>query len=119
MRWRFDSRVVVVVVVCVCVVVLAFFNPDGGSVVEGWFPRCPFFALTGLRCPGCGSTHAFYALVHGDVSAAFAYNPFTLIVIPLLVLKLFLPPAPRAALVPMTVALFVATVIFGVVRNVS
>lgn len=108
-----DSRVVAGVAVAVCVVVLALFNPDGG----GFFPRCPLFTLTGLQCPGCGSTHAFYALVHGDVRAAWGYNPFTLIVVPLLVLKLFTPPLPRRLLVPITVALFVGTSLFGVLRN--
>ncbi|HVF42774.1 MAG TPA: DUF2752 domain-containing protein [Pyrinomonadaceae bacterium] len=39
------------------------------------FVLCPFRALTGLPCPGCGMTRAFCALGHGDLSAAFGYNP--------------------------------------------
>ena len=35
---------------------------------------CPFRALTGLPCPGCGMTRAFCALGHGDLSGAFGYN---------------------------------------------
>lgn len=119
MQWRADSRVVVGVAVAVCVVVLAFFSPDDRSGVGGLFPPCPFYALTGLRCPGCGSTHAFYALVHGDLAAAWAANPFTLVVVPLLVGKLFVPPLPRRLLVPIAVALFVSTVVFGVYRNLG
>jgi hypothetical protein len=38
------------------------------------FP-CPFRALTGWECPFCGGTRLGSALLHGDVSAAFAYNP--------------------------------------------
>lgn len=38
------------------------------------FVLCPFRALTGLPCPGCGMTRAFCALGHGDLSAAFGYN---------------------------------------------
>ena len=119
MEWRKDSRVVAGAVVAACVVVLAVFNPDADGWGGGLFPRCPFFALTGLQCPGCGSTHAFYALVHGDFPAAWAFNPFTLVVVPLLVLKLFTPPLPRRLLVPFTVALFIGTVAFGVLRNLS
>lgn len=115
MQWRADSRVFVGVIVAACVAVLVFFNPDGG----GLFPRCPFFALTGLQCPGCGSTHAFYALVHGDVGAALRYNAFTLIVVPLLVVKVFTPPLPRRFLVPLSVVLFLATLTFGVWRNLD
>jgi hypothetical protein len=38
------------------------------------FP-CPFRALTGWECPFCGGTRLGAALLHGDVAAAFAYNP--------------------------------------------
>lgn len=41
-----------------------------------WFyPPCVFNMLTGLLCPGCGGTRALHALLHGDVAAAFAFNP--------------------------------------------
>ena len=36
---------------------------------------CPFKALTGLPCPGCGMTHAFLALGRLDFSGAYAENP--------------------------------------------
>ena len=35
---------------------------------------CPFRALTGLPCPGCGMTRAFCSLGHGDLQGAFGYN---------------------------------------------
>nr|WP_296763584.1 DUF2752 domain-containing protein [Rhodococcus sp. (in: high G+C Gram-positive bacteria)] len=35
---------------------------------------CPFHALTGLWCPGCGTTRAAGDLVRGDVSAALSSN---------------------------------------------
>lgn len=38
------------------------------------FVLCPFRAVTGLPCPGCGMTRAFCALGHGDLSGAFGYN---------------------------------------------
>lgn len=36
---------------------------------------CPFLALTGWQCPFCGGTRLGSALLHGDVAAAFGYNP--------------------------------------------
>jgi hypothetical protein len=38
-------------------------------------PLCPFNALTGLPCPGCGMTRAFLALGRLDLAGAFALNP--------------------------------------------
>jgi hypothetical protein len=37
-------------------------------------PPCPFHALTGRWCPGCGSTRALASLVHGDLGAVVARN---------------------------------------------
>ena len=31
--------------------------------------------LTGLGCPGCGMTRCFISLAHGDLRAAWRYNP--------------------------------------------
>jgi hypothetical protein len=36
---------------------------------------CPFRALTGWDCPFCGGTRLGSALLHGDVVAAFWFNP--------------------------------------------
>jgi len=35
---------------------------------------CPFRAVTGLLCPGCGNTGAALALLRGDIVTAFRYN---------------------------------------------
>lgn len=37
--------------------------------------QCPFYALTGLYCPGCGSGRAVYALLHGRLAASFRSQP--------------------------------------------
>ena len=41
----------------------------------GWFPSCPFRALTGWLCPFCGSLRAFHALLRGRPRIALALNP--------------------------------------------
>jgi hypothetical protein len=37
-------------------------------------PTCPFKALTGIDCPGCGSTRAGASLLRGDVVAALDHH---------------------------------------------
>ena len=41
----------------------------------GYLPECPFYHFTHLYCPGCGSQRGLHALLHGNISAALAYNP--------------------------------------------
>lgn len=48
-----------------------------------FFPRCPFLAVTGYQCPGCGSQRAIHALLHGDIAAAWHYNCILLLFAPL------------------------------------
>lgn len=47
------------------------FAPSGNR----FYPQCVFHSVTGLDCPGCGTTRALHALLHGDVAAAFRFNP--------------------------------------------
>ncbi len=54
----------------------------------GWSLPCPFHAVTGLECPGCGITRLFLALGHGDFRAAFAANPALFFAGPLLIFLL-------------------------------
>jgi len=62
-------------------VLLFFFNPS----TAGFFPLCPFRALTGLQCPGCGSTRACYQLIHLHPIAAFKLNPLMMLTLPFVV----------------------------------
>ena len=42
---------------------------------------CPFKYVTGIPCPGCGGTRAFFALVHGHIAEAVMINPLSVLVI--------------------------------------
>ena len=47
----------------------------------GW---CPWLALTGTACPGCGGLRAVNDLTRGDVSAAFSSNALFVASLPFL-----------------------------------
>jgi len=49
-----------------------------------FYPRCPFFALTGRYCPGCGATRAAAELLHGHFRSALHFNAAMVLLLPLL-----------------------------------
>jgi hypothetical protein len=58
------------------------------SVVDpnqaGHYPTCPFLALTGWYCPGCGTLRMLHALGHGRIHEAFGHNVLAFSLLPLL-----------------------------------
>jgi hypothetical protein len=104
------------------VVMLAVFDPAR----SGFFPPCPVRYLTGWYCPGCGSLRAIHQLLRGNLRAAWALNPLTIILLPFLTYGLAssalfeisgqgLPqPFLRAFWIR---ALGAAIILFGIARN--
>ena len=45
-------------------------------------PPCPFHEMTGLYCPGCGSTRAIRRILRCDLVGAFRCNPFLVLLAP-------------------------------------
>ncbi|HEX4144582.1 MAG TPA: DUF2752 domain-containing protein [Pirellulales bacterium] len=43
------------------------------------YPRCALHWLTGLHCPGCGSTRAAHSLLHGNLWDALCFNALLVI----------------------------------------
>jgi hypothetical protein len=58
--------------------VLRLFNPAS----SGLFPPCPFRALTGLNCPGCGTSRGLHQLLNGHPIVAFDLNPLMVLSLP-------------------------------------
>lgn len=44
----------------------------------GHYPACPFLALTGWYCPGCGGLRSAHALAGGDLGGALGANVLAL-----------------------------------------
>lgn len=40
-----------------------------------FFYQCPFRAILGIPCPGCGMTRALVCLLHGDLKSSLYYHP--------------------------------------------
>jgi hypothetical protein len=90
------------------------------------FPKCFFFLVTGLHCPGCGATRALHALLHGQWEQAMAYNALFLLTLPfvawygikMVVATAFgLPFRTSSYLNTFVMTWLVLALVFAVIRN--
>jgi hypothetical protein len=108
----------------VAAVMLRVFDP----ATSGIFPPCPVRYLTGWYCPGCGSLRAIHELLHGNLRAAWAMNPLTVVLLPFLTYGLassaFFEIRGRGLPQPFLRAVWIralcaAIILFGIARNLS
>lgn len=92
----------------------------------GIYPKCPFYVLTGLKCPGCGSQRVIHSLLNFDFQKAFEYNAFLVCMLPVVLVcstvQIFRRKYPRAynVLCSMWVVLglLLVTILWWIIRNI-
>ena len=88
----------------------------------GIYPPCLFHALTGLHCPGCGSTRCLHALLHGELRQAAAFNVLLLLAVPFLAYSgaRFLWSGPESRHLPAWIlrVILVVVIAFWILRNI-
>ena len=81
-RWRrVQTPVLVAVALLAASVALHLRDPHR----TGSWGFCPWLALTGTYCPGCGGLRAVNDLTHGDLRAAASSNLLFVVSIPFMV----------------------------------
>ena len=102
----------IAVAIAASLVFLYLYNPQDIS----FFPRCPFYALTGYKCPGCGPLRAIHAMLHFRFGDALRLNPLLFAAIPvvvgLLVSRRF------ATNVVVSRVILAVVIIYWIVRNI-
>ena len=102
-------------------VALAVVDPSHGP------PICPFKAVTGYDCPGCGGTRAAHQLFTGHLGAALSFNVLAVLAMPFILWGLFasitaMLGGPRWRSISLSPAwtrvALVALLAFWVLRNV-
>jgi Protein of unknown function (DUF2752) len=126
MKFRFNHRRAQVslpaLAGCAGLTVLYKFPPSQYQI----YPRCPFYAVTHLLCPGCGGTRAMYELLHMNLPGALHYNALVTVLAPLALIWLAwgcyrlyrydrFPPVPWPRSIAL--ALGVVAVLFAFVRD--
>ncbi len=115
-------RLLILLAVLLALLVLGIFDPQS----SGFFPKCPFLLLTGLKCPGCGTQRALHQLLNLDLCQAFRYNALMVMSIPLLAflisaeaLKGRFPKLYRIGTSPvLSWSILAAVVLWWVLRNI-
>lgn len=120
MRWTRWTVAATAAVLIVSVATLYAVDPTRYRIT----PPCPYLALTGLACPGCGLTRAAHFLLHGDITRAFAFNPWAFFSTPALAAFALLPsftdPVRTVrARTGISWVMLVVTVVFWIWRNTA
>ena len=96
---------------------LAYIGIGDPHSADFGFPTCPFKALTGWNCPGCGGLRMTHDVLHGDLGAAVVDNVFLLVGLPRLAAWLLVrwrrgeKPMPMPAIVVVAIAAITWTVV--------
>ena len=78
---RCAKSLTLLVAVCGAAGILYFLSPYDSAV----YAPCPFNALTGLHCPGCGTLRGLHELLHGHIGKAFGLNLLMVLSLPFIV----------------------------------
>lgn len=87
-RFRLLLTLLLPLVAAAALVIYTRWDPEESVL----FPKCMFYSITGLKCPGCGSQRAFHQLLNGDFAEAFRYNALAVASVPYLMMAAFLVP---------------------------
>lgn len=78
--------IIVSVVFTTLTFLYTYIDPATSSI----FPKCPLYASTGIKCPGCGSQRALHQIIHLDFITAFHFNPLLVLSLPYILLTAYL-----------------------------
>lgn len=96
------------------------------TMITGIGIPCPFHSLTGLKCPGCGTSRMFLSLFKLDIRSAFSYNQAVFCLLPVILFtmirKIYLyikTGSSKDHLTDILIWIMVPSLmLFGIIRNI-
>lgn len=106
--------------------VIFFFFPATDYAPGTLYPKCPFHALSGLHCAGCGSLRTISCLARGDFAGAWTKNKLTMLLMPFVIwgflaygASCFQLPFPKIFIKAFWIWLLLTIIIlFWILRNI-
>lgn len=128
-RLRVQVRAALAALATLALAGVAYIIATTAPTNDSIYPKCVAYQLTGLHCPGCGAGRAAHAALNGRLAQALAYNPFAVVLLPLLVAAGLIgvgrwvadcPPRDRYRIGSRWVlGLAIALILYTVARNVT
>ncbi|MCR5153872.1 MAG: DUF2752 domain-containing protein [Lachnospiraceae bacterium] len=94
----------------------------------GFAIPCIFRLITGLYCPGCGSTRMCVCMIHGDIPGAYAANNMLFVLLPFIIFIIIWSlvsyvrngsfTLPKSLKI-LTIIMIVLLIIYCVLRNIG
>ena len=120
------KRIIVVISLAIILLLISFLYYKIYSLYHIGIP-CIFFEITGLYCPGCGITRAYFSLIKLDIISALHNNLLIFIISPFLIYYCckmiinWVNQKEEKQILPnwLCNVLLIITLLFGILRNID
>jgi Protein of unknown function (DUF2752) len=122
-KLNFGLKIILVIVILGMLSLYFFWNPEVDI-----FPKCPFYSLTGIYCPGCGSQRATHQILHGYFIEGLRHNYLIGLLGIILVYELFVFVANKFFMKSIynllhnskiTIGILIIIILFWILRNIN
>lgn len=83
------SKKIIYILATTALVAVVVFYFNFSPKEFNFFPKCPFYVVTGFHCPGCGSQRAFHEILHGNIIAGIQHNLLVILAVLVIAYKFF------------------------------
>lgn len=101
-----------------------FWNPSDSNI----FPKCPFYSLSGIYCPGCGSQRAAHKMLNGNIIEGIRHNYLIALLVLVLLYQSFIYIMNSALnkevtnllhKSKVTLGILITVILFWILRNID
>ena len=111
------KRIYIIGFILFFIFVSAYIFCNNPNEANSHTPECLIHKFTGLYCPGCGITRAWYAILHLDFKEAYSQNTLAFFFTPILILTILYPKISHTRWY--FIFIFTSAYLFAFLRNIE